>query len=156
MAGAAVAGAQTNGPSGFSVRLGAFFPTSSVARALNNTWFTGGLDYKITRYSVDAPTEDTLSYLSLSADYYESKGVRNIPVALHYNIRNGQFVYSAGVGADFRRIGGDGVGLHGQLSAAYEFANANSPNTPFFVQAKYFFASKSVLNGLGVYFGWRF
>ena len=78
---AGAANAQTNGPSGFSARLGIFFPTNDLARDLGSTWFAFGGDYKLTRYSVDAPTRETLSYLSISADYYEKDDLRSIPIA---------------------------------------------------------------------------
>ncbi len=147
--------AQTNGPSGVSVRLGAFFPTNSASRALNSTWFAGGLDYKLKAYSVAAASESTRAYLSISADYYESHGSRDIPVALNYNLRQDQFVYSVGIGPDFRRLGTDGrVGISGQLGVAYDFGN--NTQTPFFVSAKYYFASKNELSGVGAYVGMRF
>jgi hypothetical protein len=154
---AGAANAQTNGPSGFSARLGIFFPTNDLARDLGSTWFAFGGDYKLTRYSVDAPTRETLSYLSISADYYEKDDLRSIPIALNYNVRSGQIVWSAGIGVDFvRTFTDDTTGFGGQLGATYEFANTNAPNNPFFVQAKYFFSSKSDLNGFGVYAGYRF
>lgn len=152
-----VANAQTNGPSGVSARLGIFLPTGNAAKDLGNSWFGFGADYKLRKYAVGAPTEDTLSYLSVSADYYEKGDLRAIPVALNYNVRNGQLVYSAGLGVDFVRTFSDSTtGLSGQLGVTYEFANANAPTTPFFVQAKYYISSKSDLNGFGVYAGFRF
>ena len=154
---AGAASAQTNGPSGISARIGVFFPTDDLAKDLGKTWFGFGADYKITRYSVDAPTSDTLSYISISADYYEKGGTRSIPVAVNYNVRNGQLVWSAGLGVDFVRLPADNsLGLSGQLGATYEFKNGSAPYNPFFVQAKYFFSSKSELNGFGVYAGYRF
>jgi hypothetical protein len=154
---AGMANAQTNGPSGISARIGVFFPTDDFARNVGDQWFMFGADYKLNRYSVDAPTASTLSFLSISADYYEKDDLRAIPVALNYNVRSGQIVYSAGLGVDFVRIPSDNtIGLSGQLGITYEFANANAPVNPFFVQAKYFFSSKSELNGFGVFAGYRF
>jgi len=152
---AAASMAQTNGPSGISVRLGAFFPTNSASRALNSTWFAGGLDYKLKAYEVASAKEGSPAYLSISADYYESHGSRDIPVALNYNLRQDQFVFSAGIGPDFRRLGTDTrVGFSGQLGVAYDFGN--NTQTPFFVAGKYFFASKNELSGFGAYVGMRF
>jgi hypothetical protein len=151
------ANAQTNGPTGISARIGVFFPTDDLARDLGSTWFAFGGDYKLNRIGVNSPNAETLSYLSISADYYEKDDLRSIPIALNYNVRSGQIVYSAGIGVDFvRTFSDDTTGLGGQLGIAYEFSNANSPNNPFFVQAKYFFSSKSDLNGFGVYAGYRF
>lgn len=154
---AGAANAQTNGPTGISARIGVFFPTDDLAKDLGSTWFGFGADYKLNRFSVGAPTQSTLSYLSVSVDYYEKDDLRSIPIALNYNVRSGQIVYSAGLGVDFvRTFSDDTTGLGGQLGIAYEFSNSNSPSNPFFVQAKYFFSSKSDLNGFGVYAGFRF
>lgn len=155
---AGAANAQTNGPSGFSGRLGIFFPSDSLARDLGKTWFGFGADYKLNKVAVGAPTTETLSYLSISADYYEKSSRRAIPVALNYNVRSGQIVYSAGLGVDFVRpiVGRNDSGLSGQLGFTYEFANTNAPTNPLFVQAKYFFSSDSNLSGFGVYAGFRF
>jgi hypothetical protein len=153
----AAADAQTTGPTGISGRIGIFFPTDSVASDLGSAWFAFGADYKLNRYSVDAPTADTLSFLSVSFDYYEKDDLRAIPIALNYNVRSGQIVWSAGIGVDFvRTFSDDSTGLGGQLGVTYEFANRNAPYNPFFVQAKYFLSSESDLNGFGVYAGFRF
>jgi len=152
-----IASAQTTGPSGISARLGVFLPTNNLARDLGRTWFAFGADYKLNRYSVEAPTTATRSFLSISADYYEKSGTRAIPVALQYNVRSGQLVFHGGLGVDFVRVVDDStIGLSGQLGATYEFANTNQPYNPFFVQAKYFFSSKSELSGFGIFVGYRF
>ncbi|AIE86925.1 hypothetical protein [Fimbriimonas ginsengisoli] len=151
-----VANAQTNGPSGISARIGVFFPTNDLARDIGKTWFAFGADYKLKE--IPAPEANGhVSYISITGDYYEKDGVRAIPIALNYNIRVNQLVFSAGLGVDFVRIGTSSTGLSGQLGATYEFANSGSTSyNPFFVQAKYFFSSKSDLNGFGVYAGYRF
>lgn len=152
------ASAQTNGPTGISARLGVFFPTSDLARDLGKTWFAFGADYKLSSVSVEPARGAYASYLSVSADYYEKNDLRAIPVAVNYNVRANQFVFSGGIGIDFVRTLSDNTsGFSGQLAATYEFANSGSTsNNPFFVQAKYFFSSKSDLSGFGVYVGYRF
>ena len=157
---AATSSAQSNGPLGLSARVGIFLPTNNSDIG-NSTWFNFGLDYKINRYSVSAPTEGTQSYLGLSADYYFSGSNSNIPVALTYNVRSGQLVYSAGIGADFYNlddINKTGTGLGGQIGVAYEFGHpqADRPDKPLFVQAKYFITRRSELSGFGLYVGYRF
>jgi hypothetical protein len=151
-----VANAQTNGPTGISARLGVFFPTSDLGRDIGKTWLAFGADYKL-REMPSGDVNGRVSYISLSGDYYEKDGTRAIPIAANYNIRVNQLVFSAGVGIDFVRLGSNSSGLSGQLGAAYEFANSGSTSyNPFFVQAKYFFSSKSDLSGFGVYVGYRF
>lgn len=153
-----VAGAQTNGPAGISARLGVFFPTSDVARAASKNWFAFGADYKLQGVNVAPARGEYASYLSISGDFYEKGNLRAIPVAVNYNVRAQQLVFSGGIGMDFVRIGSsDKSGFAGQLGATYEFANSGKTTVnPFFVQAKYFFSSKSDLNGFGLYLGYRF
>lgn len=148
--------AQTNGPTGFSARLGYFFTT-------NNGSFDGGfgagIDYKLNNFSVRAPGEGLQSYLGVSLDYYGGDGASNIPLALTYNVRSGDIVYSAGVGVNFYNIDDvdeTGTSLGGQVGIAYEFGNAGRMDKPLFVSAKYFLTRKSDLGGFGVYVGYRF
>jgi long-subunit fatty acid transport protein len=148
-----VSNAQTNGPTGVSARVGIFFPTSNLARNLGKNWFAFGADYKLNTAMMSAPTEDTLAYLSISADYYSKNNSSALPIALNYNVRASQIVWSAGVGLDIVRFGANTSGFAAQVGAAYEFGPGP---TPFFVQAKYFFSSKSDLNGFGVFLGARF
>lgn len=156
---AATAGAQTNGPTGFSARLGIFLPTDS-SKIGSSTWFNVGADYKLNHYSVAAPKEGTQSYLGLSADYYFSGSNSNVPLALTYNVRSNMLVYSAGLGVDFYNIDDinkTGTSLGGQVAVAYEFGHVNGAmDKPLFVQAKYFITSRSELSGFGVYLGYRF
>jgi hypothetical protein len=155
LAGASFASAQTNGPLGLSARIGVFFPTNDLARDLSPNWFALGADWKWKEMPVSSVNPDTLAYLGVSIDYY-SHGSDNsaLPIVLNYNVRSGQFVYSGGLGIDFVRAGfGNKSGLCGQLGATYEFGNV--PN-PVFVQAKYFFSSRSELSGFGLFAGVRF
>jgi len=153
-----MAGAQTNGPTGLSARIGVFFPTSNLARDLAAQWFAFGADYKLQNYSTGTVGQGMPSYISVSADYYQKGDTSAIPIAVNYNVRSGQLVFAAGVGVDFMRVLGNGTtGIGGQVAATYEFAQSGKTNsTPFFIQAKYFLSSKSDLNGFGVFLGVRF
>lgn len=153
---AAAAPAQTNGPTGFSARLGIFLATNDSSFS---TAFAGGIDYKINQFNVTSPGEGLQSYLGVSADYYGSGNSSNIPLALTYNVRSGDLVYSAGIGVDFYnvdRLDETGTSLGGQVGIAYEFGNAGRVDKPLFVAAKYFITRKSDLGGFGLYVGYRF
>lgn len=153
---AALSAAQTNGPQSLSVRIGAIFPSNRAARDVGKTWLGFGVDYKLKEFKVDGP-QGTLSYISVSADYYKKDELSAVPFAVNYNVRQGQAVFSAGIGFDTTKVNHkDSTGFSGQLGYTYEFRNGKSANNPFFLQAKYFFASKSVLNALGVFAGYRF
>jgi hypothetical protein len=150
-----MAGAQTNGPTGISVRLGGFVPTNNLASDLG-TWFGVGVDYKLNTLSATAPITNTEGYFGLSADYYSHGSDNDVPVALTYNLRQGQMVWSVGLGPEFRNAGdltSTGVGLAEQIGVAYEFGHTH---TPFFISAKYYFSSEPELSGFGFYVGARF
>lgn len=154
---AATSSAQTNGPTGFSARLGIFLPTED--NVFSSTIFNFGVDYKLRNFNLSSPGEGLQSYLGVSADYYFGNGSSNLPLALTYNVRSGSFVYHAGIGVDFYDLddaGETGTGIGGQVGIAYEFGNAGRVDKPLFVQAKYFITRKSELNGFGIYLGYRF
>jgi len=148
-----IAGAQT---SGISARLGAFFPTNSSASDLGRSWVAFGLDFKLRQLNAKVPVTGTQSYFGISADYYAHGGDNDIPVALTYNLRQAPFTFSAGIGPDFRDASDlvdTGVGFSEQVGVAYDISKGPMP---IFIQAKYFFASKPELSGIGVYIGARF
>jgi hypothetical protein len=150
---AGAASAQTNGPAGFSARIGAHWPN------IGDTNFAAGLDYKFQSVPVEPARGAYWSYLGASIDYYgRNSDNYNIPLALTYNVRSNQLMFSAGVGWDFlRRNGNDDSGVGFQVGASYDFGETDVPGqTPFFVAAKYFFAHDTDLSGLGVYLGARF
>lgn len=154
---ATTASAQTNGPTGFSARLGIFLPTQD--NVFSSTIFNFGVDYKLTNFNVRSPGEGLQAYVGLTADYYYGNGSSNLPLAVTYNVRSGNIVYHAGIGVDFYDIddtNDTGTGIGGQVGIAYEFGNAGRVDKPLFVQAKYFLTRKSELNGFGVYLGYRF
>ena len=151
-----LAGAQTNGPSGLSVRVGLFLPSNSDASNVGKTWLGLGADYKLSMLAFKIPGVDLQSYFGVSADFYTHGGDNDLPVAFTYNLRQGSVVYSAGIGPEFRNSGdltSTGVGIAEQLGVAFEFGNGP---LPLFVQAKYFISSRPELGGLGLFVGARF
>jgi len=152
----AAANADNSGMTGISGRVGIFWPSAGSARDLGTTWFAFGADYKLNTIPVSIPGSGLQSYLSLSGDYYAHGGNRDMPFALNFNVRQNQFVFSAGIGPDFRNSGdltSTGVGIGEQIGVTYELGNMP---TPMFIQAKYFMASKPELSGLAAYVGIRF
>jgi hypothetical protein len=152
---AGVASAQSNGPTGLSPRLGVFLPTSG---GVGSTWFGAGIDYKLNALSSTIPPASVgYGYFGLSADYYTYGGNSNIPVVINYNWRYTNLVFALGAGIDFYDVPalstGSGTGFDAQASATYDFGHSNNP---FFLQAKYFLASREQLRGFGIYAGLRF
>ncbi|RYG30973.1 hypothetical protein EON81_23865 [bacterium] len=149
---AAISAAQTNGPTGYSVRVGAYFPNTGSS-AINV-----GLDYKINTVRLNRTPDNTLnSYLGISLDYYGNSDNGAIPLALTYNVRASQnFVLSAGIGPSFTIGDRSDVDFGAQVGAAYEFATEGEGSNPIFVQAKYFFGGRSDVSGFAVGVGYRF
>ena len=150
----AVAGAQTT--SGLSVRAGYFFPSNSQASNLGANWFGFGADLKLSTLSASVPVVGTQAYFGISADYYSHGSDNDLPVALTYNIRQSGFVFSAGIGPDFRNasdLTDAGVGIGEQISVAYDIFPGP---IPLFLQGKYYFSSKPELSGFALYLGARF
>lgn len=150
---AAISAAQTNGPSGYSVRLGAFFPNTGSSN------INVGLDYKIN--SVALPSQGggaQPAYLGIALDYYGDEDSFNIPLALTYNVRaSNSFLVFAGVGPEFNGGNGDdSFNFGAQIGASYEFATEGETANPIFVQAKYFFSGDSDRRGFAVTVGYRF
>ena len=129
----AVSLAQSNGPTGFSVRVGAFFPNSGSSR------IGVGLDYKLQRVTVPAQKNGAQpAYLGLALDYYGDSESYAIPFVVTYNVRASRnFLAFAGLGADYsREQNNDGkVGFAGQLGASYEFATAGEDANPGFTSS---------------------
>jgi hypothetical protein len=151
---AAVASAQTNGPSGISGRLGVGFPNTGDSK------FAAGLDYKFKGITVDEARPGYETFLGASVDYFGDDRDYSVPIALTYNIRANQAVFGAGIGATFYKFSGSGsqTAFGAQASATYEFARSGATNSnPFFVQAKYFFNfDESDASFFGIYAGYRF
>ena len=105
--GAAVAGAQTSGPTGFSARIGAALRNSE-------TFFSIGGDYKIQQATVNPTPNGYNTYLGISADFYGRDSAYAIPIALTYNVRANQALFLVGVGLDLYSVNSDfktGLGL---------------------------------------------
>lgn len=150
---AAISAAQTNGPSGFSVRVGAFFPNSGSSN------INVGLDYKINSVAVPAQGGGAQpAYLGITADYYGDEDAFAIPVALTYNVRASEnFLVFVGAGPEFSGGNGDDeFNFAAQLGASYEFASQGEGSNPIFLQAKYFFSSENERRGFAVSVGYRF
>ncbi|RYG30778.1 hypothetical protein EON81_24265 [bacterium] len=150
---AAISAAQTNGPTGYSVRLGAYFPNTGSSNV------NVGLDYKINSARVPAQGNGTQpAYLGVSLDYYGDGDNFSIPLALTYNVRASQnFIVFAGVGPQYN--GGnddDRIDFGAQIGANYEFATEGEGSNPIFVSAKYFFGGRSDSSGFAVGVGYRF
>jgi hypothetical protein len=150
---ASAANAQTAAGEGLAVRLGTFFPTGSASDLGRGGWLAFGADYRLPSRGLAAPTTDTVSFLSLSGDFYQRSNTSALPIALNYNVRSGAITWYGGLGLDFVRLGTNTSGFAGQLGAKYHFGTG--PN-PWFLEGKYFLSSRSALNGVGVYIGTNF
>jgi len=154
MAIATFAVGQSNGPAGVSARIGAAWPSQGA-----DTVLAAGLDYKFKSIGVEQARNGYLSYLGLSVDYYgENNDNMNIPIALNYNVRNNQLVFTAGISYDMLIVGGNrDNGLGGQIGVAYDFPESSAMGSiPLFLAAKYFFAHNTDASALGLYLGGRF
>jgi hypothetical protein len=151
---AAGASAQSNGPTGISLRIGAFFPTAS---GVGGTFTAFGADYKLNSLAANVTGSGMIGYWGISADYYSRGGLSNLPLVVNYNMRTGPLVYSLGAGIEFYNLddfnGSSGTGFDAQAGVAYDIT---TKILPIFVQAKYYLASHDANRGFGVYVGVRF
>ncbi|MDX2065716.1 MAG: hypothetical protein SFX74_08255 [Fimbriimonadaceae bacterium] len=152
------ASAQSNGLSGFSARVGVFYPTADSARQISRTWFGAGLDYKLRDLS--SLSSDTYkASLGISIDFYNRDDFRVVPVLATYtgNLSD-RFYYIGGAGVAFTRIP-TGNTVDERARFAYMFGLgynlAQGPN-PIFVEARFFGNDKTQANGFGLYAGIRF
>ncbi len=160
----ASASAQSGQPSGISARIGLFLPSNKAAEDEGTTWLSFGLDYRFNQSNAPAMVmrNGTGTFYSLSVDYYDKGGYRNIPIAVNYNVRAQQLIFTAGAGGCIETAADhETIGLGFQIAVTYEFTGSAQTigqmnQKPFFLQAKYFLASDSALDGLGVYVGMRF
>ena len=152
----AAAGAQTTTyqPVGASVRIGAFLPANSTTnKELGTAIFAFGADYRLA--SRTPRLFGLESYLEGSVDYYRRDETGAIPILLNYVATSGQYYFKVGAGVSFESFPGDDfAGFGYQLGAGY-----NIPSTsrlPLFLQASFFGADRSRVNGFGLYVGARF
>ena len=146
--------AQESKPMGISLRAGAFFPSNGVAKAAGNTWFGGGLDYKIETKVKVPKVQGMSSGFSLSADYLTKDSLHLIPVNVNYVMSQNNVFYEAGVGAAFTNDGNNSTTKFGyQLGLGF---NISQMKMPIFVEAKYYgVTGNSQFNGFAVYLGIR-
>lgn len=130
-----------------SPRIGLVFPATSGG----STALGFGLDYKLSALPGSVSAGGTATYWSLVADYYSHGGFSNLPVDLAYNFGGKGLTFFGAGGIEFEKTGG-GTGSGLDLQAGVTYALSNLP-LPVFLQAKYFFSSKSDLRGIGVYAG---
>ena len=151
---AALSTAQTNGRTGFSARIGAFFPNSGSSN------INVGVDYKLRSVRVDPNLRGREpAYFGLSLDYYGDANSYAVPLVFTYNVRaSTNFVAFAGVGADVAKGNGNDsrFGFAAQIGASYEFATEGQERNPIFVQAKYFYSQDNANRGFAVTLGYRF
>ncbi|MBS1705730.1 MAG: outer membrane beta-barrel protein [Armatimonadetes bacterium] len=153
--------AQETKPLGLSVRAGIFLPTQKTTKnAAGKQWFSGGVEYKLGDLSFANENKMYSASYSISADLFQKKDYRNIPVLLNYVGRTADgFYYTAGAGVGFvRELDAtnrkkSSTALAYQAGIGYEFTKSAMP---LFVEAKYIGSSKSKLNGFGVFVGVRF
>lgn len=127
---------------GFKVSLGAFFPSKAISRDESKTWFHGNLEYIIQRGEA---TETGYHYdLSVSAGYYGTSNLYNVPVLVHYTgYLNEQFFYTAGVGIGFARrieVVGSSKEFKNKTGFAYSFGfgyNFSTGATPVALVVRY-------------------
>ena len=153
----AVAGAQARPyqPIGASVRVGLFLPTNSSTNDDIGTAFVAfGADYRLVGFKL--PRVFGLeSYLKGSVDYYRRDDTGNIPVLLNYVGASGQYYFQLGAGVGFETVKDDSkTGFAYTAGVGY-----NVPSTsrlPIFLQANFFGADRSRVNGFGLFAGIRF
>ncbi len=114
---------------GFTVSVGAFFPSKSAVRdATQDVWFTADISYT---FQASEPTESGYYYeLSAFAGFYGSGDVRNIPVGLSYTgYLNPQFFYraTAGVGFSRRLNEDDKTGFAWSIGIGYNLSTGTTP-----------------------------
>ena len=152
----AAAGAQTTPyePVGASVRLGVFLPTNSRTNDVTGSgFFAFGADYRL---NVKSPRLIGLdSYIDGSVDYYRRDDTGAIPLLLNYNVTSGQFFFKIGAGVSFQSLPeGDKTGFGYQVGLGYTIPSTS--RLPVFLQASFFGADRSRVNGFGLFVGTRF
>lgn len=153
----AVAGgtfAQEVKPLGLSVKLGLFYPSSSVAQTAGDNWFGFGVDYKLGTLTAMSREGYMASY-SLSVDLFQKGDFRATPILLNYTGRSSsQIYYLAGAGVSLnKKPGGDGTDFAYALGLGYEFTRFKLPT---FAEVRWLGNGDSDLNGWSINVGVRF
>lgn len=153
----ALSAAQATKPIGLSVRLGLFYPTSSVAQDEGKSWFGGGVDYKLG----DLPSSKVQGYsasYTVSLDMFSKGDFRSVPILANYVVRRNDLYFFGGAGVSFTRTrkGADtenSTELAFQVGVGYEVRRGN---LPLFGELKWMGNAESDLSGFGVFVGVRF
>jgi hypothetical protein len=152
------ASAQSDGLSGFSARIGVFYPTADSSRQLSRTWFGAGLDYKI-RDLASLSNGTYKASLGVSLDFYNRDDFRVVPVLATYTGHlSDRFYYIGGAGVAFTRIpSGNTVDERARFAymVGVGYTISQGPN-PIFVEGRFFGNDKTQANGFGLYAGIRF
>lgn len=160
---------------GIGLRLGFFTPSKSETRNLtSDTWFTGGVDYRLMNLqSSSAPFAYSLglSFDWLQRDLSVLNGeVRALPFLLTVTGEGKDgFFFTTGLGVAFNRISvlvpGEGPGVppttvetRNQTRLAYTLGLGYQlkGSTPVILQVRYQGNGEDDLNGLGFYVGFKF
>jgi len=153
--------AQETRPIGLSIRGGLFLPVNSKGRDEGNTWFGGGVDYRLANVRMGNMGTTTTAHWSISFDFYNKGDLSAAPLLANYVAHQNEFFYSVGAGVafskDFDVVAGartkkNSTQFAYQLGFGYEFQKGN---TPLFAEAKFFGNGITALNGMGVYIGIR-
>ncbi len=149
--------AQETNQQGYTLSVGAFFPSKSAVRdATQDVWFTVDLSYT---FQTSEPTESGYYYdLGVFAGFYGSGDVRNIPVGLSFTgYLNEQFFYRATAGIGFaRRVNGDDTtGFAWSVGFGYNFSAGTTP-LALFVGYNGQTGVNDELNGIAVTLQFRF
>ncbi|GBC93599.1 hypothetical protein HRbin15_02099 [bacterium HR15] len=121
--------AQETKAQGFTVSVGAFFPSKKAVRdATQDVWFSADITYT---FQTSEPTESGYYYdLGVFVGFYGSGDVRNIPVGLSFTgYLNEQFFYRATAGVGFaRRLNNDDkTGFAWSIGFGYNFNAGTTP-----------------------------
>lgn len=150
----------------FRVRVGALFPTKSVARDYQSTWFNVGLDYVIQKGIATSESGYTAN-VGVSLDYYGAKSASNFPLLANLwgNLPGGALSYTVGAGVGFYRDYDDvedkwktKTGFAYTIGLEYNFATGAEGSTPLLlgVSFKGLSGANDVYNGFAVYLGAKF
>ncbi len=152
--------ADENKPLGISIRAGQFYPSAGLARNEGKTWFSGGIEFKLSNLKAPAMGE-TPAFWTISADWYGKGDLSNVPVLLNLVSPSGDAYFSFGAGVGFNqdfdvvnnvRENKRDTQWAFQLSAGY---NLRRFKMPVFVEARYFGNLNDRLNGFGFFAGVR-
>jgi len=142
--------------SGVSIRIGAFQPLQDATRnATSNNWIAGGVDYKLSNAKLMNLSQ---GFWSISLDYTERQGFRNMPLMLNY-VSGKQVYWSVGVGAGFDKFVDDAGASNERIRLAYGASlgyNFQNTEIPLFLELKYLGSEQPRVAGLGLYLGFRF